>query len=65
MKKIGKTIAAFTLALTAVLCLGMTASAELWGEEIILEYAEYCKTHSYKQQISMYFEIFQADDGGG
>lgn len=65
MKKTGKTIAAFTLLLTAALCLGVTASAELWGEEIILEYAEYCKTHSYKQQIAMYPEMFQADDGGG
>lgn len=65
MKKLRKIIAVFSFALIAALCFGMTASAELWGEEVILEYAEYCKTHSYQQQISMYFEMFQADDGGG
>lgn len=65
MKKLRKSIAVFSFALIAALCFGMTASAELWGEEVILEYAEYCKTHSYQQQIAMYFEMFQADDGGG
>lgn len=52
-------------ALTAALCLAITASASDWGDEAILEYAEYCKTHSYEQQIAIYPEMFQADDGGG
>lgn len=64
MKKIGKTIAAFTLALTAALCLGITALAldYTWKDEI-LEFAEYCETHTYKERLN-YF-ICELGDGDG
>ena len=63
-----KKIILFCFTLAAAFAMSLTVSAWEgggWDKEAILEYAEYCKTHSYKQQIGMYYEMFQGDDGGG
>lgn len=64
MNKIGKTIAAITLALTAALCLGANISAldYSWKDEV-LEFAEYCETHTYKERISYFMSELGDGDG--
>lgn len=65
MKNFRKTIAAFSLAFIAALCLGMTASAldYSWKDEV-LEFAEYCETHTYKERISYFMSELGDGDGG-
>lgn len=65
-----KKIIALILAAAMAVGTGLTASARTYDSpeprfsEAMLDFAEYCKTHTYKQQLAHYANEFAGDDAG-